>query len=363
MAEPLSQRERIVSLDQFRGYTVAAMFFVNFIGGFKVSAPPLLLHHNTYCSYADTIMPHFLFAVGFALRLVMLREVERHGRAAAIRRGLKRGIFLVLFGLVFYRLDGNYKTWEELKELGILGFFTDSFARQPLQALTHIGLTTLWILPVITLRLRSVVLFAVASGLLHLWLSHAFWYDSVYHDKHGLRGIDGGLLGFLTWTVCAAAGAAACDWRQKGAAKFLRPMCIWAVILMAAGYAISCIGVGGPLAAPPFFAPSGEVDMWTMSQRAGSLSYLVFAAGFSLAVMALFVVLCDLRSFRLTLFNDLGKNAFGAYVLHMIVLMAWDGFGPRDAPLWYALLFTLSGCVLSWLMTRWCNARGLIFRL
>ena len=179
MADCSSERERIISLDQFRGYTVAAMFFVNFIGGFKVSAPAPLLHHNTYCSYADTIMPHFLFAVGFALRLVMLREVQRHGRPAAIRRGLKRGLFLVLFGVVFYRLDGNYRTWEELKDLGVSGFFTNSFARQPLQALTHIGLTTLWILPVITLRLRWVVLFAAASGLLHLWLSHAFWYECV----------------------------------------------------------------------------------------------------------------------------------------------------------------------------------------
>ena len=82
MPDRLSERERIISLDQFRGYTVAAMFFVNFIGGFKVAAPDFLLHHNTYCSYADTIMPHFLFAVGFALRLVMIREVERRGRAA-----------------------------------------------------------------------------------------------------------------------------------------------------------------------------------------------------------------------------------------------------------------------------------------
>jgi predicted acyltransferase len=355
--------ERIVSLDQFRGYTVAAMFFVNFLGGFKVSAPSLFLHHHTYCSYADTIMPHFLFAVGFALRLVMLREVERHGRLAAIRRGFKRGCFLVLFGLVFYGLDGSYRTWTELRDLGIRGFFTDSFVRQPFQALTHIGVTTLWVLPVITLRLRWVVSFAVISGLLHLKLSHAFWYDCVFHNEHGLGGIDGGLLGFLTWTVCVAAGAAACDWRSRAMKGSLRPLVIWGLVLMAGGYAISCIGVGGPLAAPPFIPPSGEVDLWTMSQRAGSLSYLVFAAGFSLVVMALFVILCDLGSLRLTLFDDLGRNAFGAYVLHLIVLSTWEDFGPRDAPLWYALVFTFSGCLLSWLMTRWCNTRDLIFRL
>ena len=49
---------RIHSMDQFRGYTMAGMFLVNFVGAFAVTHP-LLKHHNTYNSYADTIMPHF----------------------------------------------------------------------------------------------------------------------------------------------------------------------------------------------------------------------------------------------------------------------------------------------------------------
>ncbi|MBY0374472.1 MAG: hypothetical protein K2Q23_10790, partial [Bryobacteraceae bacterium] len=65
---------RILSMDQFRGYTVAGMFLVNFLGGFA-AVHPVLKHHNTYCSYADTIMPQFFFAVGFALRLVLLRNI------------------------------------------------------------------------------------------------------------------------------------------------------------------------------------------------------------------------------------------------------------------------------------------------
>ena len=39
-------------------------------------------------------------------------------------------------------------------------------------------------------------------------------------------------------------------------------------------------------------------DLWTMSQRTGSVSYQTFAAGFSLAVYALFVQLCDLGRLR-----------------------------------------------------------------
>src|SRR5262249_28425897 len=59
---------RLVSLDQFRGYTVLGMFLVNFVGGMS-AVPDGLKHHHTYCSYADTIMPQFLLAVGFGMRL------------------------------------------------------------------------------------------------------------------------------------------------------------------------------------------------------------------------------------------------------------------------------------------------------
>ena len=64
---------RLTSLDQFRGYTVLGMVFVNFIGGAE-AIHPIFKHHHTYCSYADTIMPQFLFAVGFAMRLTLLRR-------------------------------------------------------------------------------------------------------------------------------------------------------------------------------------------------------------------------------------------------------------------------------------------------
>ena len=73
---PSTVPARIESLDQFRGYTVVGMLFVNFLGGYQV-VPAVLKHHNTYCSYADTIMPQFFFAVGFAYRLTFLSAVRR----------------------------------------------------------------------------------------------------------------------------------------------------------------------------------------------------------------------------------------------------------------------------------------------
>src|SRR5438270_9306413 len=95
-AQPLPDAPgRIASLDQFRGYTVAGMLLVNFLGGYHV-VPAILTHHNTYCSYADTIMPQFFFAVGFAYRLTFLRRLETAGAWAATRAVWKRNAGLIL---------------------------------------------------------------------------------------------------------------------------------------------------------------------------------------------------------------------------------------------------------------------------
>ena len=87
--------ERLASLDQFRGYTVIGMLLVNYFGGYTV-CPQVLKHTHDYCSYADTIMPQFLFAVGFSLRLTFGRRMQTQGSAAAYARMIRRLLGLVL---------------------------------------------------------------------------------------------------------------------------------------------------------------------------------------------------------------------------------------------------------------------------
>jgi Heparan-alpha-glucosaminide N-acetyltransferase, catalytic len=107
---------RIASMDQFRGYTVAGMFLVNFVGGLAVF-PEVLKHHNghPYFSYADSIMPSFMFAAGFSYRLTMLRRLAQQGAAKSYGHILVRSLALVLVSLVMY-LHGDvdeFKTWTE----------------------------------------------------------------------------------------------------------------------------------------------------------------------------------------------------------------------------------------------------------
>lgn len=318
---------RIASLDEFRGYTVAGMLLVNFLGGFA-AVPAVLKHHNTYCSYADTIMPQFFVAVGFAYRLTFLRRLEKVGMGAASWALVSRAAGLLLIGFAIYHLDGGATSWEELKTLGFYGFVTTAFQRNFFQTLVHIALTSVLVLPVIGRGVGARLGFMLGASLLHLGLSRGFYYDWVMARP----GIDGGPLGLLTWTVPLLAGSLAYDAVAAHGTKAFGRIVAGGVLLMGIGYGLSCVGTPGALAAPPFQPPDAPVNLWTMSQRSGSVSYLYFSAGFGLAVYGLFLVACDGLGLGLGLFRTFGKNALAAYVLHTIVAGAVKPWTPKDAP-------------------------------
>jgi hypothetical protein len=211
------------------------------------------------------------------------------------------------------------------------------------------------------------VAFMIASAALHVAASHWFYYDWVQAG-----GIDGGVLGFLAWTIPTIVGTLACDVMTNAETKPpARRLFGAAAILTLIGWVLSCgttlynipPGQGDPFpekkwaadpvfpsaarltahhlgsAEPPFVPPPGpelrEENYWMMSQRAATLSYHVFAAGVSLAVYGLFYVACDVWGWHVGVFRTLGTNALVGYVLHGIVGDAVGAFIPEDAPAWY----------------------------
>ena len=193
--ETQAMRRRIVSLDQFRGYTVVGMLFVNFLGGYQV-VPAVFKHHNTYCSYADTIMPQFFFAVGFAYRLTFLAPArQRRLSCRPLLAVVKRNLGLILLGFVLYHLDGGVKYWAELREAGHARFSRPGIpARDLPDAGPHRDHVDLDPARDRGRARSSASLFMIASAGLHLWLSSQFYFDWAWKTPV----IDGGQLGFLT---------------------------------------------------------------------------------------------------------------------------------------------------------------------
>jgi predicted acyltransferase len=368
---------RISSLDQFRGYTVVGMFFVNFVGHFR-EIPAVFKHHNTYCSYADTIMPQFFFAVGFAYRLTLLRRLQTQGPWVAYSRAFRRNLGLILLGMVIYHLNGRAANWSQLQEMGVVGFFRQAFLRDPFETLVHIGVTAIWVMPVIAAGTTARIAFAAFSAALHLLLSYIFYFRFAMT----FPVIDGGPLGFLSWSIPLLVGSLAYDAVMPKDHESTSPRTIfgaamqifaWGMVLMIVGYGLSCLSTlydapgltdeeaGVPelaekpvwplpdngsgrewttlLAEPPLEQPTTErySNYWMMSQRAGTISYLIFGSGLSLALYALFVLACDIGPFRLGIFRTFGNNALAAYIIHQLVEGAMRPYTPRDSPLWFAL--------------------------
>lgn len=115
-APALAKTDRIVSMDQFRGYTVAGMFLVNFVGG-MAAIHAVLKHNNNYYSYADSIMPSFIFAVGFSYRLTILRRLQQLGAFKTYLSYVKRSLALILVSLMLAGFGGGFGNWKDFDEV------------------------------------------------------------------------------------------------------------------------------------------------------------------------------------------------------------------------------------------------------
>ena len=100
-----------------------------------------------------------------------------------------------------------------------------------------------------------------------------------------------------------------------------------------------------------------------MTQRGGSLSYVTFAAGFSLLVYVLFYILSEMWGIRVGLFRTFGTNALAAYVLASIIGGAVKHFIPGDAPPWYTITGFCVDFFLIWLFVRTLEKNKIFLRV
>ena len=394
---------RIVSIDQFRGYAVLAMFVVNYCGYLKI-APAFLKHHNTYFSYADSIMPAFIFAVGISFRLTVLRELAKPDSSSWRRRYLKRSLALVCTSVIIYGLGSSFSSWSEI-DWNSFGYFVAKFLKADLwEVLAIIGVTQMLVLPWISRSLGVRVIVLIACLVLHAVLSYGFNFAFVQGRPNildqwlgttGARAWDGGFWGVISWCVPMLAGSIAYDVVRKDFAppRQISLLLMIGLGLAGLGYSLSCLTTLYPvdrqassrpfadspvipalqdagdttvgLAEPPFFPPpeGRPWNYWMMSKRIVSAPFVLFGSGFCFLTYACFVLICDRWNRSWSVFATFGRNPLLAYVIHHWVLVAMMPLFPADSPWPYALLGFVIFLGITFLSVRHFEKQNVFIRL
>ncbi|MCE1190048.1 MAG: DUF5009 domain-containing protein [Ignavibacteria bacterium] len=92
---------RILSLDIFRGLTIAAMILVNNPGTWATIYPPLEHAKWNGCTPTDLIFPFFLFIVGVAITISLTKRKERgDNQNQLILQIIRRGFTIFMLGIL-----------------------------------------------------------------------------------------------------------------------------------------------------------------------------------------------------------------------------------------------------------------------
>ncbi len=345
--------ERLVSLDAFRGATIAGMLLVNNPGTWSAIYPPLAHAQWHGWTFTDTIFPSFLWIVGVSLTLSTARRVEAGAdRAQLFRHVLQRaavifGLGLLLAAFPFGLLPTHHFAPLSLRIPGVLQRIAVCYL-----VASAIFLRTGW---------RGQLVWAVAL-LLGYWAlltlvpvpgygagmidqpkgNLAWWIDSHLLAGHTWSGAPApgfdpeGILSTLPAIATVLCGTLAGYWLRG-----VRAPARTSLGLVVGGAVLLAIGAGWGSAFPI------NKNLWTSS-------YTVFMAGWAALWLGVFQWTIDVRGWRgwALPFTIYGMNALAMFVLagligRLLTLIQWTGAAGARV--------TLKGAIYDNLFASWLS--------
>ena len=192
--------ERIVSLDAFRGITIAFMILVNNPGSWSYVYSPLRHAQWHGCTPTDLVFPFFLFIVGTAMRFSFSRN-DYKPSLSLVKKIIWRSVTIFIIGILlnafpFIRQDWD---WTSLRIMGVLQRIGIAYGLASL-AVLYLRPKILFISSGVSLLIYWLLLFLFGTGdpysletnavrLLDLWLlgpNHLYMGTGIPFEPEGI---------------------------------------------------------------------------------------------------------------------------------------------------------------------------------
>ncbi|MDN5287136.1 MAG: hypothetical protein JWR38_3410 [Mucilaginibacter sp.] len=307
-----TSRPRLLSLDFFRGFTVAAMILVNDPGDWGHIYWPLEHSKWNGCTPTDLVFPFFLFMVGVSIVYAMqAKKADVAGHHKVLLSILRRTVIIFLLG-VCLPLISDFQ-FEHLRIPGVLqrigivfGITAVLYLKTTTRTQIYVAATCL-IGYCLLMTLVPVPGFGPAN--LQPETNLGAWLDRLVFTPNHLWGASKtwdpeGLLGTIPAIGTCLIGVLTATWLKRDQLKSGNQ------ILRLTGTGILLVIAG--LVWNIFF-PINKA-LWTSS-------FVLFTAGLAIIILSISYWLIDVKGYRKLLppFLAFGRNAIAAYVLADII--------------------------------------------